>query len=167
MGYWEVFKFLVKNGVIISMDDDYALRLASRNGHLEVVKFLVENGADIHTYGDYALQVAADKGDLKMVKFSVGYGANVRADDDWAFRVAAENGHLEVVKFLVENGADPSVLDRSTLKPEVMKIIDDTFIRKYGNLQLRVCQKIMEEGISMDGLPQHIQEYCRTWFGSH
>ena len=30
----------------ITADDNYALKLASRNGHLEVVKYLVKKGAD-------------------------------------------------------------------------------------------------------------------------
>ena len=97
----QVIKELVKEGVDIHVDDDYALSWAARNGHLDVVKFLVEKGADIHADGDYALRLAAENGYLDVVKYLVENRANIYAKDNYALRLAAKNGHLDVVKYLV------------------------------------------------------------------
>jgi len=42
-----LIKKLIHDGVDIHVDDDYALRFASYNGHLSVVKYLVESGSFI------------------------------------------------------------------------------------------------------------------------
>ena len=65
---WETFKMLIEKGA----DNNYALRLSAKNGHLEVVKYLIEKGANVH------------------------------ADDDCALRWSAFFGHLEVEKYLLE-----------------------------------------------------------------
>ena len=48
VGDLELVQSLLKEGLNIHAQDDYALRLASYNGHLEMVKYLVEQGANIH-----------------------------------------------------------------------------------------------------------------------
>jgi hypothetical protein len=102
----ETWKYLVELGANIHVRDDYALRVASSNGHLEVVKYLVELGANIHAQDDYALRYASSNGQLEVVKYLVELGANIHARDDYALRYASSNGQLEVVKYLVEIGAN-------------------------------------------------------------
>ena len=102
----ETFEWLLKCGVDIHTDNDYALIGAARNGYLEVVKYLVEQEADIHADNDCALRWAAENGHLRVVKYLVEHGANIHADNDCVLRWAAEEGHLEVVKYLVEHGAN-------------------------------------------------------------
>ena len=43
----ETIKYLVEKGADVYADNNYAVRMASQNGHLEVVKYLVEKGAQI------------------------------------------------------------------------------------------------------------------------
>ncbi len=113
----ETFKELTKEGVDIHAANDYALCLASSNGHLEVVKYLVKNGADIYAHDDYdALCLASENGHLEVVKFLVENGADIHACDDYALCLASENGHLEVVKYLVKNGANIHARDDYALR---------------------------------------------------
>jgi hypothetical protein len=70
-----------------------------------MVKFLVEKGADVRAGNDFAIRMASFNGHLKTVKFLVANGADVRAENDYAVRMASGNGNLEMVKFLVEKGA--------------------------------------------------------------
>ena len=102
-------KYFQQKGVNIHSGDDWALKLASKNGQLEVVKYLVSEGADInnnHPWHGHALGLAAKKGHLEVVKYLIEKGANIHADNDLALQWASGNGHLDVVKYLVESGAD-------------------------------------------------------------
>jgi hypothetical protein len=111
-----VIKRLIKEGVNVHADDDYALRWASENRHLEVVKLLVEHGANIHANKDYALRWASHNGHLEVVKLLVEYGANIHANKDYALRWASGHGHLEVVKLLLAHGAGVHVYDDYALR---------------------------------------------------
>ena len=105
-GSIEVVKFLVEKGANIHAKDDYALSLSSLYGHIEVVQFLIKKGANIHANDDYVLKASSKYGHIDIVKFSVEKGANIHVGDDYAIRWSSQNGHLEVVKFLVEKGAN-------------------------------------------------------------
>ena len=105
-GHLEVVKYLISNNANIHANDDLALRVASENGHLEVVKYLVTNGANIHAQNDVALRLASLNGYLEVVKYLVSNGANIHANDESALRWASRNGSLEIVKYLVSNGAN-------------------------------------------------------------
>jgi ankyrin repeat protein len=48
----DTVKYLVSQGVDITSEDDYAVRLAGYNGNLEIVKYLVSQGADIRKMND-------------------------------------------------------------------------------------------------------------------
>ena len=94
------WKWMIKQGINIHADDDYALRWASLNGHIDVVKFLVKKGVDIHARNDYALTWASFNGHLKVVKFLVKNGADIHACNDIALIWARENGSKDVVNYL-------------------------------------------------------------------
>jgi ankyrin repeat protein len=49
IGYIKTIKKIISKNADIHVADDYAIRLASENGHLEIVKFLFEKGANIHS----------------------------------------------------------------------------------------------------------------------
>ena len=104
-GHLEVIKYLVSLGADIRADNDEAVRWASYYGHLEVVKYLVSMGADIKANNE-TVRLASYYGHLKMVKYLVSMGADISAENDYVVRWAAEKGHLEVVKYLVSMGAD-------------------------------------------------------------
>jgi len=106
-GDLEKVKTLVEGGANIHVCNDYAVRLASENGHLEVVKYLVEQqGANIRACYDYALRYASYNGHLEVVKYLYDKGADIHTCNNDAVCCASYNGHLEVVKYLVEQGAD-------------------------------------------------------------
>jgi hypothetical protein len=98
-----VLEGLIADGAYVHACGDYALRWASRNGHLAVVKLLLKHGAAVHADGDYALRWASGNGHLEVLELLLKHGAYVHADDDAALRWASENGHLEVVKLLKEH----------------------------------------------------------------
>ena len=102
----ETFKFLVKCGADIHVDNDYALCWAAAAGYLDIVKYLVENGANVHVSNDLALRRSAKRGHFEIVKFLVENGANVSADDDCAVIWAAKRGHLNIVEYLAGKGAN-------------------------------------------------------------
>ena len=80
--------------------DDYALRIASLNGHLDVVKCLISHGSNIHTNNDEALRWASKNGHLAVVEYFIMNGADIHAADDYALVEASENGHTAIVKYL-------------------------------------------------------------------
>ncbi len=90
----EIIKFLVSLGADIRAKNDYAVRLASENGHLEVVKYLVSQGADIRAKYDYAVRLASQKGHIEVVKYLVSQGADIKSENDCAVIYASRNGHL-------------------------------------------------------------------------
>jgi len=98
----EVIQFSILEGANIHTGNDYAVRLASKIGHLKVVQFLVSNGADIHADNDYAVRFASRNGHLDVVKFLISKGANIHSYNDSAARWASRNGHSEVVKLISE-----------------------------------------------------------------
>ncbi|MFN4228179.1 MAG: ankyrin repeat domain-containing protein, partial [Candidatus Ratteibacteria bacterium] len=91
----KIFRFYIKN---------------SDNCEIKYLNFLIKKGADIHAKNDYALRLASKNGHLETVKFLIENGANIHADNDYALRWASNNGHSEVVKLLIENGADINVI---------------------------------------------------------
>jgi hypothetical protein len=67
----ETWKYLVEEcHADIHVDNEYAVRWASENGHIEVVKYLVEEcGADIHVENEEAVRLASANGRLEVVKY--------------------------------------------------------------------------------------------------
>ena len=51
----------LKNGADIHTDNDYALRWASKNGHLEVVKYLVEMELIFMLMNDFSSELWASR----------------------------------------------------------------------------------------------------------
>jgi ankyrin repeat protein len=79
----------------------------------------VSQGADVTDNNNYAVQVASMNGHLEVVKYLVSQGADVTADTyavRWAVQVASANGHLEVVKYLVSQGAPTTAISEKALE---------------------------------------------------
>jgi len=94
-------------GIDLRYKNDYALRIASGNGHFPVIQFLIEKGgADIHVDDEYALKIASKDGYENIVKYLVEKGSDIHADNEYALRMASLYGHLHIVQYLVEKGAD-------------------------------------------------------------
>ena len=104
------FQLLMEKGAYIHVDNDYAVRWASKNGYLDLVKWLMKKGADINANYNDALKLASINGHLEVVQYLVENGANIHANNDCcALEVASQKGHFEVVKYLVEKGAGNDV----------------------------------------------------------
>ena len=110
------FKLLLEKGADIHVDDDYALRWASKNGHFDIVKFLVENGADVHAWNNHALRLASENGHFDIVKYLVENGADIHANYDYALMVVAGAGCLPIVQYLVQSGANIHANDNAALR---------------------------------------------------
>ena len=63
------------------------------------------HGADVHADSDWALRAASRDGHLAVVEILLAHGANVHALNDAALREASERGHLAVVQALLAAGA--------------------------------------------------------------
>jgi Ankyrin repeats (3 copies) len=115
-GHLELVQYLVGIGANVCAMDNWAVKWASYNGHLNVVQYLVSQGADIHAENDWAMRFASYKGHLDVVKYLTELGANVHADDDYAVRLASYMGHLQVVEYLVSQGADSTAKDHWAIR---------------------------------------------------
>jgi len=97
---------------IIQSDNNYAFRMAAKNGHFEVIKYIVERISEtndalalaslIHADNDSALRKAAYNNHYDIVKYLVEHGANVHACDDDAVKRAIISGHMDIIKYLIE-----------------------------------------------------------------
>ena len=124
-------KHLCNQGLDVTSEDNYPIRIASCYNNLRIVKFIVENGADVTANNNESIFWAIDNGNLEIVKFLVDKGADITAQDNYAIRWASKSGHLDIVKFLVEKGAD---INNITQKHKNMitagKKIVDFYIRQ-------------------------------------
>lgn len=98
-------KWFLANKIAVYNNND-ALSVAAKFGHLEIVKLLLAAGADIHTTYDRALINAVDYGHLEVVRLLLEKGADVEANNNLALSLAVGNNYLEIVKLLLDNGAD-------------------------------------------------------------
>ena len=115
-GELENVKFLIKNGVDIHANEDYALRLASQWGHIEVVKLLINHGADIHAQDSRALTCALIYGHLEIIQLLLDFGANLHSWDDSALVWASEHGYTEIVRLLLDRGSDMNLYREAALE---------------------------------------------------
>jgi ankyrin repeat protein len=60
---------------------------AIRYNDLEKVKYLVSLGADIRSYNDYAVRLASLNGHVEVVKYLVSLGADIRSANEWAISI--------------------------------------------------------------------------------
>ena len=63
----ETFQWLKEQGVDLRAGEEYAIYIASEDGHLEIVKYLIEQGSNIHAKDERALRYASCGGQLDAV----------------------------------------------------------------------------------------------------
>ena len=69
--------FLVERGADVTAQDNSAVRMAARHGHLHVVKYLAEKGADVTAMDNSAVREASSINHVDVVYFLVGRGAPI------------------------------------------------------------------------------------------
>ncbi|PVU99897.1 hypothetical protein BB559_000306 [Furculomyces boomerangus] len=93
-------------GADVHADQDWALGMASKSGHLGVVKYLIENGANIKAREDFALGIACRNCHFEIVKYLVENGADLKAENHWNQIFEEKNNHIEIINYLLERGLD-------------------------------------------------------------
>lgn len=105
-GDFEMVKEAIKRGAVVSEDDNYAIKYATKYGQLEIVKYLVEldiggvKVTNIHAGEECALRLASKYGYLDIVKYLVENGADISANNNEALKEARENNRLKIVEYL-------------------------------------------------------------------
>lgn len=112
-GFTESIKLLLDEKVKLSATridifDNYALRIACKNGHTETARLLLNRGADIHALANQSLQWAAENGHIETVRLLLDRGAIIFK---YTMCIACKNGHIEIVKLLLDKGADANSYD--------------------------------------------------------
>ena len=114
-GDLQTVKDILESGLVDKdyRDDNCALILASRHGHLEIVLALLKAGANTDLksvrFGYTALMVASENGHLDIVNALIGAGANTDLKTVAGYTAiifASKNGHLDIVKALLGAGAN-------------------------------------------------------------
>jgi len=112
-GSYKIVKILLTDSrVNPSINNNYALRWASKNGHTEIVKLLLaDERVDPSDQNNQAIQISSFYGHADIVKLLLEVGLNkeftkrerVNPADlaNQAIRYASKNGHTEVVKLLL------------------------------------------------------------------
>lgn len=105
-------KRTLEDGADVHVGDDYALRLASGNGHVAVVELLLKSGANVNAMRSGALRHASKNGYVDVVELLLLHGANVDAKNNQALYWASRNGHIRVVVKLVRAGVNLRTLGK-------------------------------------------------------
>lgn len=95
----EVEKTL-KEGALVSVYENWPIKIAAHTGNLSILKLLIDNGADPKANQSESLRVAAEHGHLEAVKYLISRGAEVDAKYDSALKRAKRGKHTEVYNFL-------------------------------------------------------------------
>ena len=83
-----------------------ALIQSCLTGFHEVAQVLLQASADPHFDNNQAICMAAKYGHLECVRLLYQYGANIHVEEEYPLVFASRQGHLRVVEFLLTNGAD-------------------------------------------------------------
>lgn len=75
-----IIELLIRYGVNIRAEDDYALKYACLFGEYESVQILLRNGANVHAENEQPLFYAATKGYENIVRLLLSRGARADAD---------------------------------------------------------------------------------------
>jgi hypothetical protein len=88
-----------------SIDDNFALRCAARQGFLEVIQRLLQDPrVDPSADDNHAIIVASMHGHVAVVeRLLQDPRVNAGAFSNMAIRMATQRGHLEVIKVLLKN----------------------------------------------------------------
>jgi len=103
----EIVKWVLENmggRVDPGAEDNWAIKLASRNGHAEVVRLLLADPrVDPSAEDNWAIKLASYHGHVEVVRMLlVDPRVDPSAEDNWAIQMALRCGHTEVAEVLKE-----------------------------------------------------------------
>jgi len=105
-GHLPIVEYLRGNGVDLSANHHYPIRLACQSGHLHIIKYLHENGVDLPVNYDQTIIIASNFGHLPIVEYLHKNGVDICTFNNSPIITASRHGHLPVVEYLHKNGAD-------------------------------------------------------------
>ena len=73
-------EYKTTNDQYMILDINYTLRYAIQFNYIVVIKWCLKNGADVHEYDDFALRIASKNGHLEIVKLVLEKSANIYSD---------------------------------------------------------------------------------------
>ena len=118
-GLVDEVKRLLNKGIDLKPNDNYAMGLASENGHTEVIKLLLQDGRiDPSGNDNYYIRMASQNGHTDIVKLLL---QDKRVDpsdyNNSAIRGASINGHTDIVKLLLQDKrVDPSLIGNYAIR---------------------------------------------------
>jgi ankyrin repeat protein len=118
-GLVDEVKRLLNKGIDLKPNDNYAMGLASENGHTEVIKLLLQDGRiDPSGNDNYYIRMASQNGHTDIVKLLL---QDKRVDpsdyNNSAIRGASINGHTDIVKLLLQDErVDPSLIGNYAIR---------------------------------------------------
>ncbi len=118
-GYVSGVKLALERGVDPSINDNFAIEYASKNGHLEIVKLLLQDErVDPSDHNNYAIRLALQNGHTEIVKLLLqDKRVDPSVDNNYVIRIASLNGYVEIVKLLLQDErVDPSVDNNLTIE---------------------------------------------------
>lgn len=98
----KVTQELINLGANVTIDNNYPIRKAAKEGLLETIKVFIANNADLHAEHDDAVRQAARHGRLDVVRYLIENGANKYEDDEFlnVLYQAVYSRSLAVVEYL-------------------------------------------------------------------
>lgn len=125
-------------------NDNWALRLASQNGHTEIVKMLLEKGLtdeDCRSNNNWALRRASENCHTDIVRMLLENltKEDCRSNNNYALRRASENGNTNIVKMLLKKGL--------TIKEDITEEMYNNIIK---NNRHEVLQVLVDNGLTKD-----------------
>jgi len=112
----DILKLLIKYGINIHFDRDYALRTAAENKQEKVLKLLIKNGADVNAVEGEALRSACNVGNYEIAKILVDNNADIHVRDERPLKNAASVAYYKIIKMLLEHGADVTKIQEHAFK---------------------------------------------------
>lgn len=114
----------------VGIQDNHALRWATRNGDARMVAELLQHGC----CDDEALLAAVNKQQLKIVVMLLEHGANVCHYENAALRMSVRKGNAIIVAKLLEYGGDIHARD-----DEILKYLEENFDEELARTMLPYC----------------------------
>ncbi|AGF85635.1 repeat protein [Moumouvirus goulette] len=105
---YETFKFLMKNGIDISYDNNCAIFLASKYKNFDIVKLLLDEGVDPTCHDNYVLRNAVFHNNIEIIKKLIQMEVNPFPYKDFLLNICSQENSFVTLKYLLELGLLPS-----------------------------------------------------------